>query len=361
MIVSFFAINFMTLMILLATATMMYVNRDVKIPATKLFVVSIFVMLAVAVAGTFDVYTDVSGMAAEEAARIVRSRLWASTIGYILRPLVILAEVELLLRNKVFRILWMIPAGVNALIYITALFGNRYVFTISSDNHWRGGPLHFAVYVTLLLYLLVLLYCSIQSFRTGDKRKSMMLFLIFLQALLVALHEYGNNLYASYTNEVMALCILEYYMYLTNVYRQELNERLDAYVDKIEETGIKLKTLTQEVIESLASAIDAKDEYTHGHSSRVAEYSRKIAKKYGKSEQECDEIYYAALLHDVGKIGIADSIITKAGKLTQEEYEEIKKHPTLGTQILQRISAFPFLSLGASGHHERYDGKGYPN
>ena len=118
--------------------------------------------------------------------------------------------------------------------------------------------------------------------------------------------------------------------------------------------------LLREVITAFANSIDAKDKYTHGHSSRVAEYSRKLAEMNYKSEQECDEIYYAGLLHDIGKIGIPDSIITKEGKLTDEEYEMIKQHPVLGAQILKSITEFPYLSIGAGGHHERYDGKGYP-
>lgn len=118
--------------------------------------------------------------------------------------------------------------------------------------------------------------------------------------------------------------------------------------------------LLREVITAFANSIDAKDKYTHGHSSRVAEYSRKLAEMNYKSEQECDEIYYAGLLHDIGKIGIPDSIITKDGKLTDEEYEMIKQHPVLGAQILKSITEFPYLSIGAGGHHERYDGKGYP-
>ena len=80
----------------------------------------------------------------------------------------------------------------------------------------------------------------------------------------------------------------------------------------------------------------------------------------GKSEQECEEIYYAGLLHDIGKIGIPESIITKEGKLTPEEYNTIKQHPSLGAQILGSINEFPYLSIGARSHHERYDGKGYP-
>ena len=360
MLVSYFAVNFMTLMIMMALAAIMGVNRDVKIPATKMFVMCIMILFALTVVGTLDVYTDVSAMTADEAAKIVKWRLITSTLGYILRPLVILTEILIILENNKFKLLCIIPAVINTVVYSTALFGSTIAFTITPDNYWIAGPLRITVFVTQFVYLGILLFCSVQSFCKGEKIRPVILMVIFLQAVLVALHEYGNTDYPSYSNEVTALCVLEYYVFLTNIYRQELTEKLDAYVDRLEEAGGKLKSLTVEVMEALASAIDAKDKYTHGHSSRVAEYSRKLAAMNFKSEQECDEIYYAALLHDVGKIGISDSIITKEGKLTKEEYEEIKKHPVLGTQILQRISEFPYLSIGAGGHHERYDGKGYP-
>ena len=79
------------------------------------------------------------------------------------------------------------------------------------------------------------------------------------------------------------------------------------------------------------------------------------------SHKECREIYFAALLHDVGKIGIPDTIINKEGKLTDEEFAAIKKHPVIGNQILSRITKSPYLSIGAHFHHERYDGRGYPD
>ena len=119
--------------------------------------------------------------------------------------------------------------------------------------------------------------------------------------------------------------------------------------------------LFEQTATALVNAIDAKDKYTHGHSSRVAEYSRKIAEELGKNERECEEIYYTALLHDVGKIGIEDRIINKEGKLTDEEFEAIKQHPVFGNQILSSISEYSYLSIGAKHHHERYDGKGYPD
>ena len=118
--------------------------------------------------------------------------------------------------------------------------------------------------------------------------------------------------------------------------------------------------MTEETAKALATAIDAKDKYTHGHSIRVAEYSREIARLSGKSETECRDIYIAGLLHDVGKIGIPNVIINKQDKLTQEEYDKIKTHPVIGKQILSNITQTPHISDGAYYHHERYDGTGYP-
>lgn len=122
-----------------------------------------------------------------------------------------------------------------------------------------------------------------------------------------------------------------------------------------------LRRLFEQTATALVNAIEAKDEYTRGHSARVAEYSRKIAEHCGKSQKECDEIYQIALLHDVGKIGISESIINKNGKLTDEEYNIIKQHPVLGAQILKSINEYPDLLIGARYHHERYDGRGYPD
>ncbi|MDO5701868.1 MAG: HD-GYP domain-containing protein [Lachnospiraceae bacterium] len=116
-----------------------------------------------------------------------------------------------------------------------------------------------------------------------------------------------------------------------------------------------------EVVQTLAEAIDAKDQYTKGHSSRVASYTREIARRAGYSDNALSEIYMMGLLHDVGKIGIPDAVINKPGRLTNEEYEEIKKHPVIGAKILGNIREMPYLVTGARWHHERYDGGGYPD
>ena len=116
-----------------------------------------------------------------------------------------------------------------------------------------------------------------------------------------------------------------------------------------------------QIVQAMSMAIDAKDTYTNGHSSRVANYARKIAKRAGRSEKIQNQIYIMGLLHDMGKIGVSDAIINKPAKLTDEEYEIIKRHSVVGAEILQSISEFPELSIGARWHHERYDGKGYPD
>lgn len=129
--------------------------------------------------------------------------------------------------------------------------------------------------------------------------------------------------------------------------------------DYIEEHR-KNDRLSMQMVEALAEAVDVKDRYTKGHSTRVAEYSREIARSAGYSEADQKKVYMMGLLHDVGKIGVPDVIINKPTKLTPEEYDVIKTHPMVGYDILKKITEMPELAIGARYHHERYDGTGYP-
>lgn len=123
----------------------------------------------------------------------------------------------------------------------------------------------------------------------------------------------------------------------------------------------KIERMSMQIVRTMSRAIDAKDEYTNGHSLRVADYARRIAARVGKTEEEQENIYMLALLHDVGKIGVNDAIITKKSRLTDEEYAAIKTHTSIGAEILQDITELPDIAIGAHWHHERYDGKGYPD
>ena len=149
-----------------------------------------------------------------------------------------------------------------------------------------------------------------------------------------------------------------FFIYQRNRKIESYQKREREYLKDRQEASYRL---FEQTATALVNAIDAKDTYSRGHSLRVAEYSREIARILKKDDEECEKIYYAALLHDVGKIGIPLSIINKKGKLTDEEYAVIKEHPEKGSQILSSISEYPYLSIGAHYHHERYDGRGYPD
>lgn len=114
------------------------------------------------------------------------------------------------------------------------------------------------------------------------------------------------------------------------------------------------------VIHCMSAAIDARDPYTRGHSERVARYGRRLARALGVEEATCARIYLAGLMHDVGKIGVPDFVLQKPGKLTDEEFALIKKHPDLGAIIIESLPQLSDLKPGVLHHHERIDGRGYP-
>lgn len=129
-----------------------------------------------------------------------------------------------------------------------------------------------------------------------------------------------------------------------NFYLEQANERI-----------------TLQAMYTLAKTIDAKDEYTNGHSMRVAEYSGMIAKRLKLPQEQIDEVINMAMLHDIGKIGVPDAIINKADRLSEEEYNIIKKHPVIGYDILSEMTEMSEVCVGARWHHERFDGTGYPD
>lgn len=146
-----------------------------------------------------------------------------------------------------------------------------------------------------------------------------------------------------------------------NRLQKHLQQEVEKQTRVAEERRQKVERLSVQIMSALAATIDAKDAYTNGHSTRVAEYAKEIARRIGKSEQEQEAVYYAGLLHDIGKIGIPGEIINKTSKLTDEEYEKIKTHPVIGSNILKNISEMQDIGVGARWHHERYDGRGYPD
>ncbi|MCL9970901.1 HD domain-containing protein [Anoxybacillus kestanbolensis] len=159
----------------------------------------------------------------------------------------------------------------------------------------------------------------------------------------------------------------DYELMCDNVYIDEFSELTNGFnhmVDAIVERDEKNKKLLNSFISVMTTALDARDEYTAGHSQRVAVYAVEIGKLLGMTVEQLARLYRSAILHDIGKIGIPDHILLKDGKLTDEEFAWIKKHPVLGENIIrqvQPIEEVQDLLPGIRSHHERIDGKGYPD
>ena len=166
---------------------------------------------------------------------------------------------------------------------------------------------------------------------------------------VIRYHRGNINGFSNYsrTGVLIFLFIMGIYMFRDQV--RALNQK---HKDNI--------TFINEITAAFAKIIDMKDRYTNGHSSRVAKYTAMLARELGYDEDTVQKYYRIALLHDIGKIGIPQSVLNKPGKLTEEEFEIIKSHTTKGYEVLKDISIMPELSVGAGAHHERPDGKGYP-
>lgn len=131
--------------------------------------------------------------------------------------------------------------------------------------------------------------------------------------------------------------------------------------EELEETNEKLEKAYLESVQTLRYTVEAKDTYTRGHSDRVSEYSVLIGEKVGLPEEQLKLLRIGGLFHDIGKIGIPDSILLKTEKLTDEEYSEIKNHPAIGAHILGAATLFKDIIPIVKHHHEKFDGKGYPS
>ena len=148
---------------------------------------------------------------------------------------------------------------------------------------------------------------------------------------------------------------------------QDMNKNLEEKVrertKQLDGKNTELRTAYIQTIRALAEAIDAKDAYTRGHSERVAVYASRIAREMNLPKELIERVYFAGLLHDVGKIGIPDAIITKPDRLNEEEYEEIKRHPEIGAKILEPVEFLRGVVPCVRHHHEWYDGcqNGYPD
>lgn len=229
-------------------------------------------------------------------------------------------------------------------------------------KHFSAGD--FLYYLTILivaapiLVALIKYYAEYISMFFRETKKHIYTFCII--PVLFSVFYYLTGIFPKLLNnitylviECMPLLVMIVYFYFIIIFSKEMTSEKK-----------RLGALTREAIQALSYAAEINDFYTNGHAQRVAEYSLEIAKRLKLSEFEVTEIYYAGLLHDVGKIGVDNNIINKNGKLTDVEYQVLKNHPKMGFRMLDEMSKnteFKNLAVGALSHHERIDGKGYPD
>lgn len=263
---------------------------------------------------------------------------------------------------------------IQLLLLFLNLFAG-YIFRFNEDGEYVHGPLYMLVYLVPLYYIGCSAYKLFKNRHLFRKKQLLSIgsyIILCIFGPLIQMLCFPDILLSVFTCSIAVVIILfsmetPDYQMLTktlaelDALRKSLQQEVKKQTKAAEDRREKVERLSQQVVLTLAKTIDAKDKYTKGHSERVADYSRKIAERMNLSQQEQQEIYWMGLLHDIGKIGIPDTIINKTGKLTDEEFHIIQKHPVIGVDILNTISEIPNISDGARSHHEKYDGSGYPD
>lgn len=216
----------------------------------------------------------------------------------------------------------------------------------------------------LLAFTLILIFIHLfQYIRAGQNKADRILLLGLLTSIICTCVE-GISVYfvTSLSGIFMGIGML--ILLFVNIIRTLKNVQdteIQRHQIELEKRRKQTEKMSLQMMQTLSTTIEAKDEYTRGHSYRVAEYAALIASELGWSPEEIQVLKHSALLHDIGKIGIPDSILNKPSRLTDDEYSLIKKHPVIGAEILKDVTLLPHVLEVTRGHHERYDGNGYPD
>ena len=248
-----------------------------------------------------------------------------------------------------------------------------FVFTYYAISGANEG---FAILWTLLVPMAICYFMGVKQGILLSVYFEVLLIVLFYTPLRMHFAEYYTDTFMN-RFPIFYLCILMLTTISMTQYHEstlveiEYTKRLNEEVERqtkvaVEQSRVateradQLMKLTEEMVQTLAKTIDAKDKYTNGHSFRVSEYAVKLAEKLGFGEEELLVLKREALLHDIGKIGIPDAVLNKPSRLTDDEFETIKNHTTIGKTILDGIDGMSSVADAAAYHHERYNGAGYP-
>ena len=286
-------------------------------------------------------------------------------------------SVALARSSKKIKRRYIVPNLVILGLYVISLIVNHFTgfyFHFRNGAYEHGGA-YFAVNAVSLFYVaeaLVVFLVERKRFNIRQMVATISFHALFITTFLLQLFVFPTVLLSDFGVALGALLIffsIETPDYLKlmktlnelNDLKASLENQVLDRTKELDKEKESYEVLTLETLSSLALVVDAKDHYTNGHSFRVAAYAKGMAKKLDFSPQDAEQLYFAGLIHDVGKIGISELILTKPGKLTPEEFEIIKSHSALGGDILKGIKEFKIFEQVARSHHERFDGNGYPD
>ncbi len=258
------------------------------------------------------------------------------------------------LRLKVVSVL----SVVGMLFVIVSAFTGWYYYFDESNVYIRGN-------LFLMSYIIPVL-CPIIQFTVIQQYRKLFTRLIYISIALyifvpiicgiVQIFAYGISI----VNMSMVLVSISLYVFAYLDINNEVERAHKIEMNNLLEEKKSMRRLFDQTATAFVTAVEKKDDFTEGHSVRVAEIAKKIAEMSGMDEDECNKVYYTALLHDVGLIGVPDSVIKNEADPEKWDYEAIRQKPVIAREILSNITEYPYLSQGAYFSHERYDGSGYP-
>ena len=276
--------------------------------------------------------------------------------------------------RRIFYLVNLIALGIFTITLVVNQFTGIY-FYFENGQYMPDGPAYLFINLLSVLYVLeavVIFVIKRKNFRINQIVSTALFVVIFFASFILQLFVFKKTLLSDFgtaTGTLIVFFTIETPDYVKLM--QTLNELNDLkaslenqVINRTKELNEERKAyekLTLETLSSLAEVVDAKDHYTNGHSFRVAAYAKGMAKILGYSKTDAEQLYFAGLIHDVGKIGVPLAIINKPGKLTPEEYATIQSHTTIGGDILKGMHEFEIFKDVARYHHERYDGNGYPD
>ncbi|MBQ8914204.1 MAG: HD-GYP domain-containing protein [Lachnospiraceae bacterium] len=248
---------------------------------------------------------------------------------------------------------------IGALLVIISQFTGLY-YTFDEHNRYQRSQGFVIGYIFPIAVLIIQLFTIVKHRKALSRGIYISLLIFTIMPLLASVAQafaYGLSL----INMTMVWMVIILYFFAVVDMNKKVEQARKLEMDYLIKEKGQLREFLKQVSLAFAKTIDMKDEYTNGHSFRVAKYTAELSKELGYDADTVERFAYVALLHDIGKIGIPDEILNKPEQLTDEEFGIIKSHTTLGYNVLKDISMIPEIADGAGYHHERPDGKGYPN